>query len=230
MLIQATRTALSLASFWLKAGGRVDARPDALADLVFGHPAVLPYQVRSELVEFARFVERQRPRTVLEIGTRSGGTFFLLCRLADAQATVISLDLPGGRWGGGYGKYRIPVIHRMAQPGQRVHLVRGDSHDPAVKARVVRALGGRPIDLLFIDGDHSYDGVKQDFEMYAPLVRPGGAVALHDIVPHPEASGVEVHRFWNETKARFTHREIVADPAQGWAGIGILSVASAVHS
>lgn len=222
--MEMTRTAFSLASFWMKAGPDIDSQPESLARLAFDHRAVVPYQVPSELIEFAHFVQAERPRTVLEIGTRSGGTFFLLCRLSDPRAMVISLDLPGGRWGGGYGAYRVPVIHRMKQPRQSLHLVRGDSHDAATRDRVRRILARRPIDLLFIDGDHSYDGVRQDFEMYAPLVRPGGAVVLHDIVAHPPASGVDVARFWNEAKARYPHREIVADPDQGWAGIGILSV------
>ncbi len=221
---QMTRTALSLASFWMKAGPATDRRPESLVNLTFSHTAVIPYQVRSELVEFAYFVQEQRPKTVLEIGTRSGGTFFLLCRLSDPGATVVSLDLPGGRWGGGYGTYRIPIIHRMRQPGQRLHLLRGDSHHPAMRDRLTKVLGGRPIDLLFIDGDHSYGGVKQDFEMYSPLVRPGGAIAFHDIVPHPHAPDIEVDRFWNEIKHRYSHREIIEDRRQGWGGIGILSV------
>jgi predicted O-methyltransferase YrrM len=38
----------------------------------------------------------------------------------------------------------------------------------------------RPIDLLFIDGDHSYDGVRRDWELFSPHVRPMGVVVLHD--------------------------------------------------
>ncbi|GMV93086.1 MAG: hypothetical protein AMXMBFR82_28640 [Candidatus Hydrogenedentota bacterium] len=38
-----------------------------------------------------------------------------------------------------------------------------------------------PIRLLFVDGDHSYDGSRLDFELWAPHVVPGGLVALHDI-------------------------------------------------
>jgi len=37
-----------------------------------------------------------------------------------------------------------------------------------------------PIDLLFIDGDHSYEGVKSDWELYAPHVTPFGIVVFHD--------------------------------------------------
>jgi predicted O-methyltransferase YrrM len=42
-------------------------------------------------------------------------------------------------------------------------------------------LGGRSIDVLFIDGDHSTEGMLQDFRDYAPLVRKGGIIAVHDI-------------------------------------------------
>jgi predicted O-methyltransferase YrrM len=38
----------------------------------------------------------------------------------------------------------------------------------------------RPIDLLFIDGDHSYEGVKNDWNLFHPFVRPGGVVLFHD--------------------------------------------------
>jgi predicted O-methyltransferase YrrM len=38
----------------------------------------------------------------------------------------------------------------------------------------------RPIDLLFIDGDHSYDGVKRDWEAFVPFVSPFGVVVFHD--------------------------------------------------
>lgn len=37
-----------------------------------------------------------------------------------------------------------------------------------------------PIDLLFIDGDHSYAGVQHDWELFAPFVTPFGAVVFHD--------------------------------------------------
>ena len=36
------------------------------------------------------------------------------------------------------------------------------------------------IDVLFIDGDHSYEGVKLDFELYSKLLAPKGVVILHD--------------------------------------------------
>jgi predicted O-methyltransferase YrrM len=37
-----------------------------------------------------------------------------------------------------------------------------------------------PIDFLFVDGDHSYEGVKSDFDLFAPWLRPEALVAFHD--------------------------------------------------
>jgi hypothetical protein len=51
-------------------------------------------QIVDELTEFAKIVRALRPRTVVEIGTAQGGVFWLLCRLAAADATLVSLDLP----------------------------------------------------------------------------------------------------------------------------------------
>jgi len=41
---------------------------------------------------------------------------------------------------------------------------------------------GRPIRLLFIDGDHSYDAVKSDLESWLPFVVPGGYVVFDDVI------------------------------------------------
>jgi predicted O-methyltransferase YrrM len=216
-------TALSLVKFWIKTAPNGDHwTPESLADHVFSHRGVAPIQVRSELLEFASLVRERCPKTLLEIGTRSGGTFFVLCQFADPHATVISLDLPGGRYGGGYGGYRVPVLRRMKKKGQRLHLLRTDSHSSNTSDRVASALRGAPLDLLFIDGDHTYDGVKQDFEMYSRFAKSGGIVAFHDIAKHPPEAEVQVDRFWNEIKTRYRHREIIEDRQQGWGGIGVL--------
>jgi hypothetical protein len=55
----------------------------------------------------------------------------------------------------------------------------GDSKHKLTLEQLQRRLGGRPIDLLFIDGDHAYAGVKSDYEMYGPLTKH--IIALHDI-------------------------------------------------
>jgi len=183
---------------------------------------ITPLQLREEILQLAEIVYSLKPRRILEIGTAGGGTLFIWCRLAAEDATIISIDLPGGPFGGGYPLWRGVLYKYFRKPGQKLHLVRGDSHDPSTLERVREILGGQELDFLFIDADHTYEGVKRDFEMYSPLVRRGGVVAFHDIVPHPPETRCEVSRFWDEVKARYRHLEIVRDWSQGWAGIGVL--------
>lgn len=99
-----------------------------------------------------------------------------------------------------------------------------DSHDETTLREVERILGGLKVDFLFIDGDHSCEGVKQDFQMYGKLVKPGGIVAFHDICPHPPETCCEVNKFWLEMRDDYHHREIVEDWDQGWAGIGVIYI------
>jgi predicted O-methyltransferase YrrM len=193
---------------------------DKLFDFAFAH-TIAPDQIRSELMQLVQIVVDMRPERVLEIGTCAGGTLFLWCHVAAPDATIISVDLPHGRFGAGYSPARIPLYKRFALPKQKLSLVRGDSHAAETLERVQKLVGRQPLDFLFIDGDHTYEGVKKDFEMYSPLVKKGGAIAFHDISPHPRGWGGEVPRFWNEIKSGYSSKEFMAQPGNGY-GIGTL--------
>jgi cephalosporin hydroxylase len=196
---------------------------DRLVDFAytFWHGLLRPLQVRSELVELVREVNKEKPRYILEIGTALGGTLFLFCRMASENAVIISIDLPLGMGGGGYSHVRKPLYESFTSQHQRMYLMRGDSHKREMIERVKAILDGREIDFLFIDGDHTYEGVKRDFEMYSPLVKKGGAIALHDII-QSKYKGSKVDKFWNEIQGRYEHRTIIEDYAQQWAGIGLI--------
>jgi predicted O-methyltransferase YrrM len=88
--------------------------------------------------------------------------------------------------------------------------------------KVKSILGKRKLDFLFIDGDHTYEGVKKDFEMYSKLVKKGGIMALHDIVYHPFDPECQVDKFWNEIKKIYKTKEIISSQSQTWAGIGLV--------
>ena len=181
---------------------------------------IRPWQVRWEISELLKILEKHKPKVVLEIGTADGGTLFLWTRIADDDALVMSIDLP---WrSGGYPPWRIPLYKAFARGKQRIHLIKADSHDPATFRKVKEILGGKKIDFLFMDGDDRYEGVKKDFETYAPLVRDGGIIAFHDIIIYPPERGVGVNRFWNEIKHNYRYIEIVEDWGEDWGGIGVL--------
>jgi len=184
--------------------------------------AIAVQQVPSEIMAFATMVAELRPKTILEIGTSRGGSLFILCRLSAPDGTIISVDMPGAGYGEAYTPAHARLFELFPSKGQNLSLVKADSHSPATRSRVDMLLAGKKVDLLFIDGDHSYEGVKKDFEMYSPLVADGGVIAFHDIAVHTKFAHCEVDRFWNEIKPVFRHREIIDDPKQGWAGIGIL--------
>jgi cephalosporin hydroxylase len=176
-----------------------------------------------ELTEFTRMILAQPPSTVLEIGTAQGGVFWLLCRVSASDATLISLDLPPDNRGSG-GLRLLTDLQPMKQPGQTIHEVLGNSHDTQTHDRVKTLLDGRKLDLLFIDGDHTYAGVRHDYETYRSLVRPGGLIAFHDIVPTqwPEC---QVDRFWGEVAMdQSLHpRAIVGRTPSHFGGIGVVT-------
>jgi len=72
----------------------------------------------------------------------------------------------------------------------------GDSCSPDTIERLRQRLDGRRINLLFLDGDHTYDCVKYEYENYGPMTQH--LVAFHDLVCTEEGIGVEVHRLWRE--------------------------------
>lgn len=187
---------------------------------------IKPIQIRDEIAELLDILSKRKPKVILEIGTANGGTLFLFSRVASEEATLISVDLPGGKFGGGYPEWKIPLYKAFALPTQDIHLIRADSHDSKTLEIVKKILNGRKVDFLFIDGDHTYEGVRVDFEMYSPLVKRGGIIAFHDIVPGPEENVGGVPRFWAELKnySNYRYREIVKRFDQGGYGIGILEV------
>jgi predicted O-methyltransferase YrrM len=224
-LSRRARRALSLGGFLAETAWRNGAySPESAVELAFRCDSVRPIQIPRELIELARIVREQGPRTMLEIGSATGGTLFVLCQMANPQAKVVSIDLPGAAFGGGYKAYRIPIMRRLKQYGQKLYLLRTNSHSPETLLRVREILQNEKIQFLFIDGDHSYEGVAQDFNTYSPLVAPGGIIGFHDIVKAPAAAGGEVNRFWNEIKLKFRHREIISDSDQVICGIGLLFV------
>ncbi len=55
---------------------------------------------------------------------------------------------------------------------------------------VGRRWAGGPVDLVFVDGDHSPEGCREDWDVWHPHLRPGGSVAFHDArVGHPSGQG-----------------------------------------
>lgn len=199
---------------------------EAVREIVEGDvgKSVRPMQVTRELASFIGNVAAKSPKRVLEIGTARGGTLLLLCRFAADDATIVSVDLPFGRNGGGYPSWKQGFYRRFAKAGQSLHLVRGNSHSPDTLMQVQSIFRGEPIDVIFIDADHSYEGVKADFFSYGALAASDGMIALHDVLPNLNDPSIDVNRFWHELESdqRLRTKLIAASLDQGHSGIGVV--------
>jgi predicted O-methyltransferase YrrM len=173
--------------------------------------AIVEYGAQQKVTELSAllgFLEDREIHNVLEVGSWTGGTLWLWEQIADGL--IVSVDME-----------EIPSAHL----GPRSRLVRGDSHKYETRALVPPA----NFQLVFIDGDHTDAGVRHDYSMYAPLVAPGGLIAIHDIVWHPPNSGIYVEEFWTELKKHERtiefidpHRCELSRQVKDDAGIGVV--------
>ena len=162
-------------------------------------------------------------RYLCEIGTKQGGTLVLLMQFLSATTNFVSVDIT------------MPFLRQIAlaqakQRDQQLKFIVADSHKQETLDKVRSALQGNELDVLFIDGDHAYEGVKTDFELYSPLVREGGIIVFHDIMKdfrtrqgiQTESKTGGVPQFWQEIKASYTVTELIDNPDQDGYGIGII--------
>lgn len=166
-----------------------------------------------------------KPKIILEIGTYIGGTLFCFCKLAPDDATIISIDLPFLGNKKKADSYITNTFQYFIKPNQKLHLIRENSQSIETVQKLEEILQGRKIDFVFIDGDHSYEAVKKDFELYSKFINKNGIIAFHDVSllgAHSEGSG----RFWSELKMNKNsynykdYEEIIM--ALSTTGIGVL--------
>lgn len=164
-------------------------------------PSPVPaYQNQNELRALFDHVAAHPHAVVVEIGSLFGGTLWYWSHLP-AIDHLVSVDLPS-EWPTVFEGVRDarPNWHTWFSPRTRFDAITGDSSDPDTITRTLALLDGRPIDFLFIDGDHSYTGVRTDWLNWAPHVAPGGVVAFHDTWPNYDRHEPGVVRWVDELR------------------------------
>jgi predicted O-methyltransferase YrrM len=174
------------------------------------------FQTKQEIAALFSIVQKAEPRIICEIGTDMGGTLYIWTKVLQNHGKLISIDLPRL-----YRKSINRFFKKFILPSQEIHFIRENSHSHKSIKQLKSILSGQVIDFLFIDGDHSYDGVKSDFFDYLPFVRPqGGIIALHDISIIDKPDNIcGVSTFWNEIKSQYKYEEIVQPDG---CGIGLV--------
>lgn len=125
---------------------------------------------------------------IVEIGAEFGMSASLFCLGAKPDVTIYSVDLFPGEM---LKQHRRNLKQAGFAEGwfTRSHQIKGDSKE-------LGAHWGKndvKIDLLFVDGDHSYAGVKADIEGWTPYIKPGGIVAFHDCAPETNHNPHPLH-------------------------------------
>ena len=148
-----------------------------------------------------------------------GSTFWLMSKLSEGKKVSIDIEP------------RQSIIHHFMY-GEDWRFFQGDSHTEEMFNNVKDFCP--QYDFIFIDGDHTYDGVKRDFEMYKNLLSPRGVIGFHDIDPNhifADSYAGQVYKFWQDldegTKMNLVCQKssgkvkLNGQHSQGFGGIGI---------
>jgi glycosyltransferase involved in cell wall biosynthesis len=144
----------------------------------------------------AWLVQTIKPSIIVELGTFSGNSYLAFGQsVKENKLTTKCYAVDtwyGDEHGGFYGE---EIYHALNE----YHEKRYSNFSRLLRMTFDEAssyFAERSIDLLHIDGLHTYAAVKHDFETWLPKLTPHAVVILHDINVHERGFGV--WRFWNE--------------------------------
>ena len=144
---------------------------------------LLHWQYPNQFSRYLADLSRREIESYLEIGVRHGGTFVITLeylRRFHPVRRAVGIDLGGS-----------PSLQQYAATQPGVDVLIGSSQGGAFRTLV---RDHEPFDLALIDGDHSEEGCRADFELVRDRAR---IIVLHDIVSHPVPG---VGKVWREMK------------------------------
>jgi len=178
------------------------------------HNIIMP-QYPEELDWLWDQVYNLRPSVIVEIGSMEGGSFYVLSHACNDGSLVISIELPYGD--GNSAEKLMMVNEQLKAEGYDSKVILGDSKSSEVLDELKNILNGRSIDFLFIDGDHTYEGVKSDWNNYSQFLREKSLVGFHDLMDPPYIPEDQAFQVFNELKPYYVCQEKIVK----W-GVGVL--------
>lgn len=172
---------------------------------------------------FMKFLIRElNPKIFVELGTHNGFSYFVGCQTIqelNLQTKSFAVD----HWLGDShaGKFDESVYQSVSKLNNEY-----SDFSTILKMTFSEArtnIENNTVDLLHIDGYHTYDAVKEDFETWFPKVAKNGVIILHDI--HVRHADFGVFRFWEELKKKYETIEFV-----GTYGLGVIFLGNSENS
>jgi cephalosporin hydroxylase len=181
-----------------------------------------------EFEELLKLYQSLKVKCFIEIGSLYGWALRHFIYYSQQKSLGISIDLPVRNFVGAHDHRVLEQERRYKEEWPRwakekeckLYLLPTSSLIPSTKQKVDTILNGEKLDFIFIDGDHRYEAIKNDFLTFSPLVRKGGIVAFHDIGLNEEGGG---NSFWNEIKTHYKYTEILKDKNKE-KGIGVIEL------
>ena len=177
-----------------------------------------PAQRWREMIVLWERLSEMRPKVVVEIGSLRGGWLYTIAPTCVEHAHLIGIDSSPNN-------SRACAEKELTGEGHHIEWIARDSHAPMTLIELQGLVKGEKVDVLHIDGDHSPAGVLQDWEMYSPLVRPGGLVLLHDAVNPTEEVSLALAELQRRKPGNVDTIETIADVAARLTlGIAIIRI------
>jgi SAM-dependent methyltransferase len=165
---------------------------------------------------FARdLIESLQPRVLVELGTHYGESYFGFCQsVRESRSPTICYAVDtwlGDPHAGEYGSEVFEEVERynLKHYASFSYLLRTTFDD------AISRFSDESIDLLHIDGLHTYDAVSHDWQNWFPKVSSCGIVLLHDVVPRHVDFGV--WKFWSGISSKYTSYEF-----HHYHGLGVI--------
>jgi hypothetical protein len=169
----------------------------------FDNPSrvVAPYSWVGHIPFVMWLVKEHAPKTIVELGVHTGNSFFAMCQAAkEANLNTLCHGVDtweGDKHAGGYDEsVWLEVSNYATQQYPRTASLHRQLFDQAVSG-----FKDGSIDLLHIDGLHTYEAVKHDYETWKPKLSDRGVVLFHDIAEHRDDFGV--YKLWDELRADY---------------------------
>jgi O-antigen biosynthesis protein len=154
-------------------------------------------------IPFAAWLVAQfRPSTLVELGTHSGNSYFSFCQ-AVFENKLTTRCYAVDTWKGDEhaGEYSEEIFRKVNLNNQQY--ARFSTLVRSTFEEAVDYFADSSIDLLHIDGLHTYEAVRSDFETWLPKLAPGAIVLFHDTNVRRDDFGV--WKLWDELKQVYTH-------------------------